>query len=218
MPPNGGADQGGITYLLSEPPERLWPDKVVHHGARLLLLMAVAVLVTLLFPPVQRLDVARYEAGTVADETVQATVPFTVPKSEQELRRDRIEAAASVPATFERRSAASDSTAARLEDFFARLDTAADTGDTDAVEEVLVDAGIPASSDQLELLTDAEARERLESAALSVARELLTRGVVDASQAEAITTNRITVSTPNGEQRSVPVDSLLVGREFVDRA
>jgi len=209
----GGGNGRGIAHLLNEPPERLWPDKVVHHGARALLLVAVAVLVTLLFPPAQRLDVARYEAGTVADETVQATIPFAVPKSDQELRRDRAEAAASVPATFERRPAASDSMVARLNEFFVRLDSAADTGGVDAVERV-----IAATPDQLELLTEEEARQRLESAALRVARELLPRGFIDASQAQEITTNRITVSTGDGEERSVPTDSLLIGRELLDRA
>ncbi len=218
MATNGGGGTEGIGRFLYERPERLWPDKVVHHGARLLLLIVVAVLVTLLFPPAQRLDVARYEAGTVADATVQATVPFAVPKSAQELRRDRTEAAASVPATFERRPAASDSMAARLEGFFTRLEAAADTGGVEAVEGVLSPVGIAATPDQLELLTDPEARDRLESAALRVARELVPRGVVDASQAQEITTDRITVSSEDGEERSVLADSLLIGREFLDRA
>ncbi len=219
MTPEGGSDRSdGIAALLNRAPEQTWPDAVVHHGARLLLLVGLAALVTGLFPPADRMDVARYEVGTVADETVQAEVPFAVPKTEDELRRDRNEAAAAVPPTFEHRPAAADSMGARLERFFGRLDEAAAEAGPSGVENVLSEVGIAATPDQLTLLADDEARGRIEEAALRVARQIVPRGVVDASQAEEITTDRITVRRQGGEERSIPVDSLLVGREFLDRA
>jgi len=217
-PEPGEGSNGGVLALLSREPDARWPDALLHHGARIGLLLAVAALVTLLFPPADRMDVARYEAGTVADETVQAQIPFAVPKSAEELRRDRTDAAAAVPPTFEHRPAAADSMASRVERFFERLDEAAEAGGAEAVDRVLSEMGIAATPDQLQLLADPDAGERIREAALEVTREVVPRGVVDASQAEEITTDRITVREAGGEERSVPVDSLLVGREFLDRA
>lgn len=212
---NGSGDGGGV---LSSRPERLWPDAVLHHGIRLLLLVGLAALVTVLFPPARRTAVTRYEPGTVADETVQAEVPFGVPKSEQELRRDRAEAAASVPATFEHRPAAADSMEARLGRFFDTLGDTARASGSAGIRRMLSRVGIAATADQLSLLADSTVRMRMEETALRVARDLVPRGVIDASQAQDITTDRVTVRQLNGRERSVPTDSLLIGREFLDRA
>ncbi len=217
-PDRGDGRDGGLLQALSRPPQKRWPDGVLHHGARILLLLAVALFVTVLFPPEERADVGRYEAGTVADETVQAGIPFAVPKAEEELEEDRTEAAAAVPPTFEYRPEAADSMRARLSRFFQGLNAAADRRGGRGVEEVLSEAGIAATPNQLALLTEPESRERLEETALRVTRELMPRGVVDASQAEQITTDRITVRQAGAEERSISVDSLIVGREFLDRS
>ena len=49
---------------LSEPPQGLWPHGALHHGARVLLLLALSVAIVLLFPPAPRPMVTPFEEGS----------------------------------------------------------------------------------------------------------------------------------------------------------
>ncbi len=119
---SNGPVQGGVLGDFQEK-ERLppWPDGVLYHGARLLIMVGLAASITALFPPVGRSTVGRYEAGMVLIEPVIAQVPFTVPKSVAELQRERADAAAGVPPTFDYRLEAADTMAIRLGRFFDQL-------------------------------------------------------------------------------------------------
>ena len=64
-----------------------WPDGVVYHGSRLLLVVALAGAVTALFPPMGGSTLGRFEEGMVLTDAVIAQVPFTIPKSTAELQR-----------------------------------------------------------------------------------------------------------------------------------
>ncbi len=101
-----------------------WPDGVVYHGSRLLLVVALAGTITALFPPIGGATLGRFEVGMVLTEAVIAEVPFTIPKSTEELQRERADAAAGVPPTFNYRPEAGDTMVVRLGRFFARLDSA----------------------------------------------------------------------------------------------
>jgi hypothetical protein len=92
----------GVSVLrrLSGEPGRSLGERVLHHGARVTLLLALVTLVTILFLPSAGLRVTRYEQGMVAPEDVIAKIPFSVPKTEDELTRDRALAMGSVPPTF----------------------------------------------------------------------------------------------------------------------
>jgi hypothetical protein len=90
-----------------------WPDGVLYHGSRLLLIVGVATIVTALFPPMGRSTLGRYTVGMVLTEPVIADVPFVVPKSVAELQRERADAAAGVPPTFDFRPEAGDTMAVR---------------------------------------------------------------------------------------------------------
>ena len=81
---------------LSGPPKDLWSDRRVYHGSRLIVLLVVAAVVTGLFPPAERMEVDRYQAGDVATEDVFARVPFQVPKTPADLEDDRAEARSAV--------------------------------------------------------------------------------------------------------------------------
>ena len=122
------ARKAGLSALLNNRPRHAWPEGLVHHGARLLMLVGLAMLATALFPPEAQLRVARYAVGMVADETVIARAPFSVPLSEAELTRARQEARGAVPPTFDFRPGAADSTAGRLEAFFQQVAAAAAEG------------------------------------------------------------------------------------------
>ncbi len=189
---NGGGRGRGPTVFgaLSGSPEHVWPDAILFHGARVLLLVVVAVVITALFPPVTTMTMGRYEVGTVVEQDLLATVPFSVPKSAEELERDRELAAAAVPPTFDYRADAADSMASHIEGFFAALDSAAVEGDAAAVEAYLNRAGIRPQPAQLELLITEDSRLRLRQAA-EEAVNTLRDGVFD--NEEDISTDRVAV-------------------------
>jgi hypothetical protein len=95
-------------------PGRTWPERLRHHGARILLPVALAAFITVFFPPTEGLDISVPSEGEVAQETVTAEVGFSVPKTPEELDRDRRLAMETVPPTFRYRPEATDSIEARL--------------------------------------------------------------------------------------------------------
>ena len=114
--------------------------RIAHHGARLALLLGLATLITALFPPTARLAVGRYEVGMVAPEDVIARIPFSVPKSAEEMAADKKLTMESVPPTFDYVADAADTMATRLRAFFDRIDSAASAGDRSGVEQALREA------------------------------------------------------------------------------
>ena len=111
----------------------------------------------------------RYSEGTVASEDVFARVPFQLPKTPQELERDRAEARAAVPPTFDYRPLAADTMAARLTRFFSRLDSARGMGDTAALHEALRTSSIAAQPAQVALLAENRVFETVRRTALRAA-------------------------------------------------
>ncbi len=192
-------------------------ERLTHHGARVGLLVAVAVVITVLFPPTSRMRVGRYQEGMVAHEDVIAQVPFNVPKTEDELKRDKSLAMQSVPPTFNYLPQAGDTMAAHLGSFFDRVDSLASTGNRQALREFLLSSSIIASPSQVGRLMDAQTRQTLRRTAVRAASEILPRGVLDSGQAADITTSSITVREGQSE-RSVPMSKVLTTREFVDDA
>ena len=219
--------QNSLLDAVSRPPRRGWPDAPIHHGARVFLLLAVAAIITVLFPPVEQMRVRRFEPGTVAEEDVVAQLSFNVPKSNEELARDRAEARSSVPPTFDHLSTAADTMAARLTRFFARVDSARSMDDTTVLREVLRTNSIAAQPGQVSLLGEDLVFDMVRGTALRAAREILPRGVADNSQLQSIYTGNITVrrvgggNEPGGgevSERSVPTSEVLTSRTFFERA
>ena len=191
------------------------------------MLLAVAAAVTALFPPVHQTRVERYQPGRVAQADMFAQVPFDVPKASDELERDRTEARAAVPPTFDYVPTAADTMAARLSRFFARLDSARRMGDTTALHEVLRASSIAVQPAQIALLAEDRFFDMVRRAALRAAREILPRGVADNSQLQGITTENLTVREEQGtpsrsavevNERSVPAADVLASRTFFERA
>ena len=203
--------------LLFRKPANLWPDGLLHHGARAVLLVAVATLVTALFPPEDRQRVARFEVGDVMEETFIARIPFSVPKTPEELERERAEVRASVPPTFTYRPEAVDTMVARLERFFMQLDSIRQ-GDSTAIGRFLAERSIRLTPSQMDLLLDLEAFEVLAVAALTAAREILPRGVADGADLEDLTTTSLVVREPNERERTADRTDVLAPREFLDQA
>ena len=196
----------------------LWPDGVLYHGSRFLLIVGVAAVITALFPPVGRSTVGRYSVGMVLTEPVIAEVPFVVSKSIAELQRERADAAAGVPPTFDFRAEAGDTMAARLGRFFDQVDTVAAAGDPEAVRRFLLASSVVARLDQATMLLDAGTRRLLRTTAISGARQYAVPGVTEASQARELTGERVLLRDTGAQgRRSVATADLLTGRDFQDR-
>ena len=82
---------------LSGVPRNVWPDGVIHHGVRLLVLFALAVGTALLFPSGPGVDLGEYQLGVVADRDLIAQVAFPVIKDPQDLAAERDAAVRAVP-------------------------------------------------------------------------------------------------------------------------
>jgi putative nucleotidyltransferase with HDIG domain len=208
-----------VLRRLSGEPGPSLTERLLHHGARVALLIAVALVVTLLFPPTSQTTARRYEydVGTPAPEDVIAEVPFSVPKTPQELDRDRELAMGLVPPTLDAVTSASDTTASRLRAFFDALDGAVASGAAAGLAATLEESSITASPSQVAAMLEESTRNTLRRAALSASTQILPRGVLDARLAEGRTSATVTLRTGEVE-RSLPADQLLTSREFFDRA
>lgn len=219
--------QDSLLHAVSRPPRRAWPDAPIHHGVRVLILLAVAATITALFPPIQQVRVRSFELGTVAEDDEVARLSFNVPKTSEELVNDRAEARGSVPPTFDHLSTAADTMAARLARFFSRVDSARIMDDTIALHEVLRATSVAVQPVQVSLLDEDWVFDVVRRTALRAAREILPIGVADNSQLQSIYTDNITIrqvgggSEPAGGEvieRSVPTSEVLGSRTFLERA
>lgn len=200
-------------------PTPIWPDRVLYHGARIGLLLTVAVVITALFPRTGvGPSVDRYSVGSVAIADVIASVDFDVPKNPAELEREQSEAAASMPATFDLHPEAADTMAARLGAFFDRLDSVALGLDAGVVERFLGTASLTVSADQVELLLNPAWRSDLRDAAMRAIREILDVGVVESGQAAQLSTDQVFIRDPEGIERAVPREDVLTAGQFYDRS
>jgi putative nucleotidyltransferase with HDIG domain len=214
-----GRDEGALT-LLSTPPARRWPDGAIHHGARLAILLGLALIVTLLFPPAPGVQVARFDVGTAAPEDVIASIPFDVPKNRDELEREREGAAASVPPTFVSDPEAVERMEIALQTFFDRVESAAEEEEEPgvAISRVLEARGMPATPTRVGRLQDDDTRDAIARAALGAVRELLPAGVMDDAERIQASVGRILVVDPDGTERYMLRDSVRTSREFFEAA
>ncbi|HUF76879.1 MAG TPA: HDIG domain-containing protein [Longimicrobiales bacterium] len=213
MSKRSGDESASVLHRLSGKPGVSWGERVRHHGARILLLVALAVLVTALFPPTRMVSVEVPPEGGIAPADVMAEIAFSVPKTPAELERDRRLAMEAVPPTFVHRPAAADSVAARLVRFFDALDAAAESGDTLRVGETLRRNRIAATPSQMRHVLDEDTRAAFRRAAMRAAEEILPRGVVDPARLLELTTQMVTVRRAEGEE-SVEAEEVVTSAEL----
>jgi len=186
----------------------------VHHGARALLLLGCALVLTSLFPPTQRARLSPYSAGMVAEADVIAQFGFDVPKDPLELERERSDVEASIPPTFNFRPEAAESVATRVERFFTAVDSAVAN---DNLAAVLERQSISLTAAQRELLSNPMVSGMIRRTAAEAAREILPRGVADGAQLREYETRTITVREADGEHSMVRA-SVLTPTEFFESA
>jgi putative nucleotidyltransferase with HDIG domain len=206
-----------MLHRLSGDPGATLGGRVRHHGARLLLLGALAAFVAFAFPPATTMEVRVYEEGMVATEDLIAEIAFDVPKTAAELERDRRSAMESVPPTFDLRPEVADTVAAQLTRFFDAVDAAASTSDTPALRQILRTRQIEPTPGQLQYLLQPSTRASFRSAALRAAREILPVGVADANRMIDLTAGSVTLRR-DGEEESADATSIQTSRDFFQRA
>ena len=200
--------------VLSEPPGGLWPQGVLHHGARVLLLLALAVTIVFLFPPDPRPSVAPYEVGDVAQDNITADVAFPVRKSQDELNPEQEAYENAVPPIFIKHAEVIDSARNQGQRFFDRIEEVADSGSRAELEAAVREWGVVAiSPEQVDLLFEASNRRLLRSAFDEVTR-LLLPNYLNASLAGEVTTDEIELRAEGDVSRLFPADSLLIGDAF----
>jgi hypothetical protein len=202
---------------LSKPPEGPWPHGVLFHGSRIGLLVALAVVITFLFPSETGRTLSLVQEGDVATEDLAAEVPFDIPKDSAELDRDRADAAAAVPPVFEYNPETQDRVESALEDFFGRINEAADSGGRAAVVRVLENQGLTSLVPEADKFLNPIEVQALQQATLSVVRELSDRVVPSDYEEEVQAAGRIQYFQ-EGVERSRPADELLWGTGFYNRA
>ena len=202
---------------LSGIPVRTWPDAVVHHGVRFVVLLISAVGLAVLYPSDPGVAVGRFQVGTVAQRDVIAVIEFEVPKETAVLRREREAVADAVIPTFTYLETARDSALTALAGFFARVDSAGVDGGVAGIGAVLSGAGIDASTEQTELLADGSRGQQIHVSASTAITSLTAQGVMAPEAASQLSNDSIRV-VRRGVADVVARSSVLSGREFYDLA
>ncbi len=207
---------------LSGAPDRLWPEGVVHHGSRALILLLLAFFAQLLFPLTPVPDFPVLETGMVAEEDIIAQVGFPIYKSEAELARERADAAATVEPIFEYSPAATDTMLARIRLFFAQIDSVATEGGGEAVvgagvRSVLRSYALPTTDPVVDLLLTPRQRAALERAVERAVQLDLPAGVASARELEENPASKIRLRR-DGRSLLLDRDSVLTPPRFFERA
>ena len=205
---------------LGDPGAGGWPASVIHHGARALLVLALAFAVSLLFPVSPVRDFPVLEKGMVAEEDIIAEFGFSIFKSELELQRERAEAAAGVPPILDYDASAVDTVRERVNAFLAQIEAVADSAEAsrrDALADILVMQGFPVTEAYLEVLSDPRQRARLGSALRLAIDQDLPTGVLRSADLEGSSAPQLRLRR-DGVERAVWRDSLHTASWFYDRA
>lgn len=205
---------------LEEKPERRWGSQLIHHGGRAALLLLTAVAIYLLFPEPRVPDAAVFERGVVAPQDIIAEVGFDIPKSQDELLREQLEAASGVPPVYLQSPAAADTVVAGVEGLFSALDSILAQPNRDAVRSevrALMERNrILPTATSVDLLLNPAQRRALENSILQAVREIYPLGVAPSSLGQGVSTIR--VETSSGMERLVARDSLITPDRFYSRA
>jgi len=205
---------------LDEKPESRWFPLVVHHGGRVLLLLLTAVAIHLLFPAPRIPDAAVFERGVVATHDVIAEVGFDIPKGQDQLLREQLEAASGVPPVYVFRSGVADTLLAGIGGLFTGADSLiAGTNAQERRAELrayMERNRISPTATSVDLFADDRRRGNLRASIERAARDLYPRGVAPSSLNPGVSTIR--VEMPSGLERLVQRDSLITYERFFSLA
>ena len=198
-------------------PSRSLGERIRYHGARALLLVVLAVVITLFFPPTEISDSRIPPQGSVAQEDVTAEIAFSVPKNVSELERDWQLAMQAVPPTFQYLEETGESVAQELNAFFEQLDSAVVARDSVSFEEILRNSQIAATPSQIEHIYNDEARSVFRAVSTRAALDIIPRGVADPARLVDLTTESVTIRRGD-EEVSVSPESVITSADFYTEA
>ncbi len=177
-----------LLETLSRRPARAWPDAFVHHGARALLLVALAILIQVLFPLATIPEFPAVEKGMVAGEDMLAEVAFPIPKGDTELDAERADAAAAVAPLFRYDPGAVDTMLARVRGFNRAVDSTTSGGPAPATGAALTSLlqtyGLPSSPATVALLEQPSTNRVLLQSLERTIRAELPRGIMSSVDSE----------------------------------
>jgi len=197
-----------------------WRDQLFHHGFRILVVAAIAVLVPLLFRGRTLPETVDVQEGAVATEDVIAEFEFTVPKPADQLAMEREEAERLVLPVYILDPSNADTAIANVGRFFAQMDSVfgaePTTADLTSARSFLGSNGLSVTDAQLTYLADPVRRRALLRSLETAFGTLLPSGVA-ASLDPAV--QSASVVTVRGEtDRLVPRDSITTLNRFHEDA
>jgi len=197
-----------------------WRDQLFHHGFRVLVVIAVAVVIPLAFRDRTLPQTVDAQEGAVATEDVIAAFDFTVPKPPDQLAREREDAERLVLPVYILESSAADSALANVDRFFAQADSVFGAGrgqfDETAARAFLAANGLTVTDSQLSYLADPARRAALQSSIETAFRTLLPGGVAALLDLGGRSASVVTVR--GDTDRLVPRDSITTLNEFTQEA
>ena len=201
-------------------PSGSWRDQLFHHGFRVLVVIAIAVTVPLLFRSHTLPETIDVEEGAVATEDVIAAFEFTVRKPAARLALERDDAESAVLPVYILDVAATDTALAHTRLFFAQADSVFGTDpagvDRSAARAFMVANGITVTDSQLDYLSDPANRSDLQTSIETAFSVLLPSGVAALLDPGGRSSSVVTV---RGEtDRLVPRDSIMTLRRFQEEA
>jgi cyclic-di-AMP phosphodiesterase PgpH len=202
---------------LEEAPVQHWAARLIHHGGRALLLLAVAVTVYMFFPAPRLPDAAVLERGVVAPTDVIAEFSFQIPKSETELLRERAEAASGVPPVLDYIPTSPDEMVASVRALFDGIDSTvvhtAPEVRRDSLRSFLWRARISPTAGSVGLLLRLEERRELQRSIEHAVQTVYPVGVVSSTLARE-GASAFLVRGADGSERLVSRDSLIAPDRF----
>lgn len=194
---------------------------IVHHGFRILVVVAIAFSVPMMFPRQPLPEAVALEEGMVASQDVIADFAVTVRKPADQLTAEREEAERSVVPIYVLEPAAADSAQALVTAFFRLAEEAFAASASQSVDSVAEASfeqayGLSLNDGQRTYLRQAGNRRDLETSLKTAYRRILSRGVASILDLGSLASTRVLVRSPE-QDRIVPRDSLLtVGRFLQD--
>ena len=195
-------------------------NRLLYHGGRGAVGVALAVFTYLLFPASPAIDFPIYEVGSVAGDNVIAPFAFRALKSDADLAKERTAVARGVEPIYDYVAPALDSARRSLDGFRAAVTSAARQSQpafvVAAVQRAAASWGIPLPPNQAAYLANDQRRTILLEAVERVFDRWLSAGVASSGALDTISGGIII--RMRGEERRVLADSVATFNGLVSRA
>ena len=196
-----------------------WRDQLFHHGFRVLVVVAIAIAVPLMFRSHTLPETVDVQEGAVATEDVIAAFEFTVPKPPEQIARERNDAERVVLPVYVLDVTAADTAIANVGRFFERADSifrSSSGRDLEDARAFLASNGLTVTDAQLNYMADPLRTAALRSSIETAFRTLLPPGVAAMRDPRGQSASVVTVR--GATDRLVRSDSITTFNQFNEEA